>query len=110
MNGRAWDPMEVWKWVQGDCRLTARFHRPDGTWPAIGDLLWHSAENDGAIQQPSQRDAVLRIIEQATGTSEKACVIVLAGGVAPSAESADPVRGGIVRPTKLEQPWRETAR
>jgi hypothetical protein len=34
-------PIEEWTWEKKDCRLTVWFHRPDGTWRALGDLLWH---------------------------------------------------------------------
>lgn len=37
-------PIEEWTWVQGDCRLTVWFHRPDGDWKALGDLVWHYAD------------------------------------------------------------------
>lgn len=37
-------PIEEWTWRKGDCLLTVWFHRTDGTWRALGDVLYHYAD------------------------------------------------------------------
>lgn len=38
-------PIEEWTWTSGDCILTVWFHRPDGTWRAFDDVVWHKDDD-----------------------------------------------------------------